>query len=107
MRDPGEATVKSSKLIWLLWPSFLVAGIGNAVFFTVFDPEHLAAFGEPVHVSRIAVHSIGFFAFWAMTITSNALVAFLQRPADDVNQCPFDPVRRPAGCPQGEEERCG
>jgi hypothetical protein len=60
-----------------------------------------------LQASRIEVYSIGFFAFWALTITSNALVAFLQRPSEAVNQCPLDPVRRPAGCPQGEEERCG
>ena len=75
----------SSKVIWLLWASFLVAAVGNAVFFTVFDPQNQAAFGEPVHASRIAVYSIGFFACWAMTITSNALVAFLQQPAAEVN----------------------
>lgn len=99
--------MKSSKLIWLLWPSFIVAGIGDAMFFTLFDPEQLAAFGEPVLASRIAVYSIGFFAFWAMTITSIALVTFLQRPAAEINQCPFDAEQRPAGCPKSEEDRCG
>lgn len=36
------------KLIWILWPSFVVAGIAEALFFTLIDPQELYLFGEPV-----------------------------------------------------------
>jgi len=33
--------------IFILWPSFIVGGIGEVLFFTVFDPRELYLFGEP------------------------------------------------------------
>jgi len=29
------------KLIWILWPSCIVAGVAEVVFFTAFDPQEL------------------------------------------------------------------
>ena len=42
------------KVLLVLWPSFVVAGIAEGVFFTVIDPRGLYLFGEPVHFSRLA-----------------------------------------------------
>jgi hypothetical protein len=97
--------MKNLRFIWVLWPSFVVAAVGNAVFFTAFDPHDLVVFGEPVHAGRIAVYSIGFFSLWALTIASNLLTYFLQKSATEVNRCPYDPDQRPAGCPDGDEGR--
>lgn len=69
----------------ILWPSFLVGGIAVGLFFTMVDPQELYLFGEPVHFSKIATYSIGFFAFWALGAASSALTYFLQRTADDIN----------------------
>ena len=33
--------MQNKQLIWILWPSFIVAGAALAVFFTVFDPQDL------------------------------------------------------------------
>jgi hypothetical protein len=30
------------KIFWVLWPSFLVAGIAEGLFFTVIDPQEFA-----------------------------------------------------------------
>lgn len=85
----AERAMKSLQFIWILWPSSIVAAIANAVFFTVFftvfDPQELAAFGEPVSGSRIAIYSIGFFAFWVMTAMSSAATRYLQRNSEEVN----------------------
>ena len=70
------------KLIWILWPSFVMAGIAEAVFFTLVDPQELYLFGEPVHMTPLATYSIGFFAFWALCAASSAFSCFLQRSAD-------------------------
>jgi hypothetical protein len=77
--------MKNIRFIWILWPSFIVAAFANGVFFTVFDPHELIAFGEPVTGSRIAIYSIGFFAFWAVTAASNAMSSYLQRTSVEVN----------------------
>jgi len=70
------------RLIGILWPSFVVAGIGEAAFFTLVDPQELYLFGEPVHFSPLATYSIGFFALWALCAASSAFTWFLQGPGE-------------------------
>jgi hypothetical protein len=65
--------------ILVLWPSFIVGGIGEVIFFTVFDPTELYLFGEVSHLSRMSVYSIGFFLCWAFAAASSALTVFLSR----------------------------
>lgn len=74
------------KLMELLWPSFLVAGVAEMAFFTLLDPKELFLFGQPVHFSPLATYSIGFFGFWLACGASSLLTWFLGRSADEVNQ---------------------
>jgi hypothetical protein len=74
------------RLMWILWPSFIVGGVAEAVFFTLIDPQELYLLGEPVHWSPTAVYSVGFFMFWMIAAASSAFTCFLQRSAGDVNQ---------------------
>ena len=89
--------------ILVLWPSFVVGGIGEVIFFTAFDPKELYLFGEPSSLSRLAVYSIGFFLSWAFAAASSAFTCFLNRSAAEVNRCPLPPVARPEGCPKRED----
>ena len=73
-------------LMWILWPSFIVGGIAEGVFFTLIDPQELYLLGEPIHWSATAVYSVGFFLFWAVAAASSAFTCFLQRTAGDVNR---------------------
>jgi hypothetical protein len=70
--------VRIKHFIWILWPSFIVAGIAEGIFFTIFDPVDLYVFGGPLEWSRTAIYSTGFFAFWALCAASSALTCFLQ-----------------------------
>jgi hypothetical protein len=92
-----------TRAMWVLWPSFLVGGIGEILFFTVFDPRELYLFGEPSTLSRLTVYSVGFFLCWAFAAASSALTCFIQRSAEEVNRCPLTVERRPEGCPKREE----
>ncbi|MCF8179043.1 MAG: hypothetical protein K9J74_11090 [Sulfuritalea sp.] len=74
------------RILWVLWPSFLVAGIAEGVFFTVIDPQELYLFGEPVRMSQIATYSIGFFGFWTMCAASSLMTWFLQLGAAELNK---------------------
>jgi len=74
------------RIMWVLWPSFLVAGVAEGIFFTVIDPQELYLFGEAVHLSKIATYSIGFFGFWAVCAASSFTTCFLQRSAAEVNK---------------------
>ena len=86
------------RLMWVIWPAFLVAGVAEGIFFTVFDPFELHFFGATLDMSRGAIYTMGFFGFWAMGIASSALTVFLERSPWEVNRCPVEPEERPPGC---------
>lgn len=79
------AEIIISRVILVLWPSFLVAGVAEIVFFTLIDPQELYLFGRPVHFSVIATYSIGFLGFWMVCAASSVATLFFQRPSAEVN----------------------
>lgn len=91
------------KLIWILWPSFVVAGIAEALFFTLVDPQEFYLLGEAVSFSRIATYSIGFFAFWVLCAASSTFTCFIQRSSSEINNCPLPQRERPKDCPKFDE----
>lgn len=97
------------RLIWILWPSFIVGGIGEAIFFTLFDPmelpfsDTLLPGGQALGENRLMVYTLGFFIFWAFAAASSALTCFFQRTSAEINRCPLAPTARPPGCPKREE----
>jgi hypothetical protein len=93
----------SQRAMWVIWPSFLVAAVAEAIFFTVFDPFDLHFFGAPLDVSREVIYTMGFFGFWALGIASSGLTVFLERSPWEVNRCPIDAHVRPPGCPRRDE----
>ena len=72
------------RLIYILWPSFLVGAAANALFFTIFDPVDFTLFG-PFGLSRLTAYSAGFLLFWALGAASSAFTCFLQRPREEIN----------------------
>jgi hypothetical protein len=75
----------AQRLMWVIWPGFLVAGVAEAIFFTIFDPFDLHFFGAPLEMSRQAIYTMGFFGFWVLGIASSALTIFLERGPAEVN----------------------
>jgi hypothetical protein len=69
------------RLIWILWPSFLMAVPAVGVVFTLVDPADLHLLGAPLEASRIGAYTLGFFFFWALGAASSALTCMLQRNA--------------------------
>jgi hypothetical protein len=63
--------------LWVLWPSFLVAGAADGVVFSMFDPHDLRWFGEPVQISRMGAYTIGFFFLWLACSVASALCLWL------------------------------
>jgi hypothetical protein len=90
------------RLIHILWPSFLVAGLADLVVVVLFDPLEVVYRGEVQVGQRIGAYSIGFFVFWVLGIASSALTCYFQRGADEINRCPLPPRKRPEGCPKRE-----
>lgn len=64
--------------MWVVWPAFLAACAAEFVFFALFDPLD---FNMRLHLSREAVYTFGFVAFWLLGILSSSLTLLLQRPS--------------------------
>ena len=69
----------AQRVMWIVWPAFMVAGVAELVFFSLFDPFDLHFFGAPLEMSREAIYTMGFFGFWGLGIASSALTIFLER----------------------------
>ena len=98
----NDSNLLVNRVLWVLWPAFLVAGVAELVVFSIVDPEDLHAFGQPLELSRQTVYALGFFLFWALASASSALTVFLARSPWEVNRCPLPLQRRPPGCAHGE-----
>jgi hypothetical protein len=62
----------------ILWPSFVAAGIGISIIFTLIDPMELVVLGEHTRASRTTIYSLGFFIIWSIAALAAALTSFLQ-----------------------------
>ncbi len=71
-------TPRTRRFVEALWPAFVVAGVAEIAAFSLFDPVELHVFGAPLALSRQAVYTIGFLAFWAIGAISAALALVLR-----------------------------
>jgi len=92
------------RLMWVLWPGFVMAIPTVGIVFTLVDPADLQLFGAPLALSRLGAYSLGFLLFWAIGSTCSALTCFLQLSPFELNRCPLPAQGRPVGCPKRE---CG
>lgn len=88
------------RLMWIVWPAFLVAGLLEIVVFAVVDPQDLHWFGQSVEMSRQGVYTLAFFVFWILASVSGALTTLLAMSPFEVNRCPLPAEDRPDGCPK-------
>ncbi|MBL8330942.1 MAG: hypothetical protein JNJ71_19045 [Rubrivivax sp.] len=71
------------RVLLVLWPAFVMAGVLEALVFVVVDPESLTWFGgPPVELSRQAVYTISFLIFWAVIAAASAASALLASQND-------------------------
>jgi hypothetical protein len=76
----------AKRLMWIVWPAFLVAGLMEMLVFAMVDPQDLHWFGHPLAMSREAVYTLAFFAFWILALISSALTALLAMSPGEVNR---------------------
>jgi len=92
--------IKDHRLMWILWPSFLMACLLEFFVFAMMDPETMEFLGKPLEWSRNTVYSVSFFLFWAVTAISSGLTTLLSRSPFEVNRCPLKESERPIACPK-------
>ena len=81
------------RAIWIMWPSFLTAGLMTMLFFSLVDPAELVVFGVALADYRVATYSSGFCLFWAFSASDSWLTLFFQRSARSLNHLPTPPTR--------------
>ena len=74
------------RLMWVLWPAFLLASACELLVFALVDPGELHWRGEALGLSRQAVYALAFFVFWLLAIGSSALTVLLSIPSAEVNR---------------------
>jgi hypothetical protein len=95
----------SQRLMWIMWPAFLVAAMLEMVVFAFVDPSDLHWFGSPLAISREAVYTLAFFVFWVAAMVASALTALLTLSPFEVNRCPIPVDERPLDC--AKNKSCG
>lgn len=82
---PGRLVLTlGERILVILWPAFVMAGVLEMLVFAVVDPTTLRWFGsEPIDWSRSTVYSVTFLIFWGVIATSGAITALLEAPPRD------------------------
>ena len=65
------------RLLLIMWPAFLAAGLLTMLVFAMVDPQDLHWFGHPLALSRAGMYTLAFFAFWAIVAVASSMTALL------------------------------
>jgi hypothetical protein len=69
-----------ARVLLILWPAFVMAGVLEMLVFAVVDPGALQwPGGEALEWSRSAVYSVAFLVFWGVISVSTAVTEYLAR----------------------------
>jgi hypothetical protein len=70
-----------ARVLLILWPAFVMAGVLEMLVFAVVDPGSLHWPGaETVEWSRSTLYSVAFLVFWGVIALSSAVTEYLARP---------------------------
>ena len=71
------------RLLLIMWPAVLAAGLLTMLVFAMVDPQDLHWFGHPLALSRAGVYTLAFFAFWAIVAVASSMTALLASPVTE------------------------
>lgn len=75
---PAAASRLARWAMAVAWPAFLMAGVLEALVFSVVDPSELSWFGQaPMELSRQAVYTLSFLIFWGAIALASSLSLLL------------------------------
>lgn len=86
--------MRIQRVMWIVWPAFLVAGVLEVLVFAMVDPSDLHWMGQPMGLSREGVYTVAFFVFWALTCASSAFTSLLSFSPLEVNRGPTSDIGR-------------
>jgi hypothetical protein len=90
----GAAPARTQRLLTVLWPAFLMAGVLETLVFAVVDPLSLHWFGgPPIEWPALAVYTVTFFIFWAVIAAAGFISQLLTCSAQEINARPLSSSR--------------
>jgi hypothetical protein len=84
------------RLIIVLWPAFVMAGVLEMLVFAWIDPHELRGLDAAgPAASRAAVYTLGFLLFWGIIAAAAGITAWLWNPPDEGESSPARGERPP------------
>jgi hypothetical protein len=75
---PGPGTERAARIMTVLWPAFLMAGVLEMLVFALVDPHQLHGWGMDLSSwSASAVYTVTFLVFWAVISAASAISVWL------------------------------
>ena len=71
------------RVIAILWPSFITAGIATVLFTVTFDPAEIFF---DYDVSRLGIYTICFFLFWLFGAITAMSTCYFLKPCQAINK---------------------
>jgi hypothetical protein len=88
------------KAMLLFWPSFVIAGLASATFFSIFDPFELRLHGMQLFADKRTAYTFFLLAAWAFGALNTAVVLLLAKAPQEINgYCPLARAPAEAGNP--------
>jgi len=71
------------RIVAVLWPAFIMAGIATILFTTAFDP---AIIFIEYDINRLGLYTITFFLFWLFGAATAAATCYFLKPCEAINK---------------------
>jgi len=69
--------MKNPILVWILWPSFLVAILAVGLLFSFVHPEDIKFFGHHPDIDDEGIYTLGFLIIWLFCAFSSMLTIYI------------------------------
>jgi hypothetical protein len=81
----NEEIPKIQRIIAVLWPSFLTAGVAMIIFYWIFSPGEVFPELYASGVGNMAFYSVTFLFLWLTCLVSCLLSCYFLRPCNRCN----------------------
>lgn len=81
--DQAKDIPTIQKVIAIIWPSFLVAGVSTGLMFAYIDPTQFLFGTQYAQISRLGIYTITFFLFWLIGAASSILTCYFRKYCHD------------------------
>jgi len=71
------------RVVAILWPSFITAGIATVLLTTAFDPADIFIEYE---ITRLGGYTVCFFVFWSFGVITAAATCYFLKPCEAINK---------------------